>query len=244
MTSAPVTSAPMTGAQPDWGNELTTQLWWIIHKDLVCEFRTRLVWPRMVLLGLIVAYLLNHQMNLRPDELRHITGSLCWLTICFAAVLTLGQSGASEREEGCWEGLILYPVAPHTIYFAKLIVNAILLGALQLIVVPLFLLLSHTPLLAHPWEILLVSLLGNLGVTSIGTLLGAMTSGIRQSQSLLALLLLPLLVPVILAASEATRLIVEYHVASEWWFWVQLLGGFAIVHIAAGFILFEFVIEE
>ena len=94
-------------------------------------------------------------------------------------------------------------------------------------------------------KLLLVSVLGNLGIASVGTLLGAMSAGMRQSQSLLALLLLPLLVPVILGASEATRLIADNQVASDHWhYWVQLLGAFAIVYVTAGWALFEFVTED
>ena len=86
--------------------------------------------------------------------------------------------------------------------------------------------------------------LANLGITSVGTLLGAISTGMSQSQGLLALLLLPLLVPVILAASEATRLIGEIDVDSAGGHWVQLLGAFAIIYITTGWVLFEFVTED
>lgn len=225
-------------------NGLATKLWWIIQKDLICEYRARRAWPRMLLLGFVVAFLLSYQVALPPSQLQRVGASLCWLTICFAAVLTLGQSIAMEREDGCWDGLLLYPVTPQTIYLAKMFVNGVMVGALQLAVVPFFAVVCDAQWLAHPGELLLVSVLANLGVTSVGTLLGAISSGMSQSQGLLALLLLPLLVPVILAASEATTLIAENRVDSAWWHWVQLLGAFAIVYVTAGWVLFEFVIED
>ena len=221
-----------------------TKLWWIVHKDLVSECRARLVWPRMLALGLAVAFLLSYQLSVPQVELRQIAGSLCWLTVCIASVLTLGQAIAVEHEDGCWDGLLHYPTNAQTVYVAKLIVNVVALGALQCIVVPFFVLTSGTALLSHAGEILFVSLLGNLGISSIGTLVGAMSSGIRQSQGLLALLLLPLLVPVILAASKATTLIFVNQIGAEWWRWVQLLGAFAIIYITAGLVLFEFAIED
>ena len=57
-------------------------------------------------------------------------------------------------------------------------------------------------------------------------------------------MLLPLLIPVILAASEATRLVAEIHLESELWRWIQLLGAFAVVYLTAGWMLFEFVVED
>jgi heme exporter protein B len=223
---------------------LATKLWWIIRKDLLCEYRARLVFPRMLLIGLVVAFLLSYQMAMLPDVLPQMAASFCWLTICFAGVLTLGQSVGSERDDGCWDGLLLYPVAPSTVYIAKLLVNGITLAALQCIVVPLFSLVSDAAWFARPWEILLVCLLGNLGVCSIGTLLAAMSSGIGHVQNLLAILLLPLLIPVILAASEATSLITDNNVGSAWWRWVHLLGAFAVIYTTAGLVLFEWVTED
>ena len=133
------------------------KLWWIVQKDLVSEYRTRQAWPRMLLLGLVVAFLLTYQMKLPSSQLAQVSAGLCWLTICFAAVLTLGQSIAAERDEGCWQALLLYPVAPETVYFAKVIVNCLILGALQLVVVPFFAVISDSSWLSHPWQLLLVS---------------------------------------------------------------------------------------
>jgi heme exporter protein B len=216
------------------------KLWWIIQKDLVCEYRTHQAWPRMMILGLVVAFLLSYQMVLPPAQLQQVAASLCWVTLCFAAVLTLGQSIAMEREEGCWEGLLLYPVAPATIFLAKLIVNAIILGLLQLVIVPFFAIVSGAPWLSRSGQLLLISLLGNLGISSLGTLLAALAAGLHQSQGLLALLLLPLLVPVIIAASEATRLI---DAGQSSWQWLQLLAAFAIVYVTVGWVLFAHVGE-
>lgn len=223
---------------------MATKLWWIIQKDLICEYRARRAWPCMILLGVVVAFLLSYQTALTPSQLQRVGASLCWLTICFAAVLTLGQSIAMERDDGCWEALLLYPVTPQTVYVAKTIVNGAMVGALQLVVVPFFAVVCDAQWLSHPGELLLISVLANLGITSVGTLLGAISSGMSRSQGLLALLLLPLLVPVILAASEATRLIAENQVESACWHWVQLLGAFAIVYFTTGWMLFEFVVED
>ena len=91
---------------------------------------------------------------------------------------------------------------------------------------------------------LLVAGLGNIAIASIGTLLGAMTAGVRHGGNLLMLLMLPMVVPVVLAAAEATRLMVQGDFGTPWWRWVQLLGAFAIVFTTAATMLFDFVIED
>ncbi len=223
---------------------MTAKLWWIIHKDLVCEYRSRQVWPAMLLLGVVVAMVFGIQMQLPAEQKRQMAGSLLWLAIFFSGMLALDRSFTAEREDGCWEGLLLYPVAPAAIYLAKLAVNVVCLAVLELLLVPLFVVLADVPLLAHPWAMLLVALLGNLGIAAVGTLLGALTAGLRHGSSLSALLILPLVVPVVLAAAEATRLLVAGDFGATWWRWTELLGAFAVVFSVAGLVLFDFVVEE
>jgi len=220
------------------------KLWWMIHKDLISECRARLVWPAMLLMGVVVAVVFSVQMDLLPQQRPRMIGGLLWLAIFFAGMLAIDRSFAAEREQGCWEALRLYPVPPTAVYLAKLTVNVIALAALQCILIPLFVVLSDVPLLAYPGAMLLVALLGNLGIAAVGTLLSALTGGIRQNGNLLVLLVLPMVIPVVLAAAEATRLIALGDFGPAWWRWIQLLGAFAVVFITAGTILFDFAIEE
>ena len=198
----------------------------------------------MLLLGLVVALMFSVQMDLAPGAKRQIVGGLLWLAIFFAGTLALDRSLAAEREEGCWEGLLLYPVSATTIYLAKLVVNVIALAALQCVLVPLFAVLSDVPLLARPGPIILVALLGNLGISAVGTLLSAVASAVRHGAQLLPLLVLPMVIPVVLAAARATQLTVENDLGVAWWQWVQLLGAFDIIFVTAGIVLFDIAVEE
>jgi len=221
-----------------------TNIWWIVHKDLVTEFRARRVWPTMLLLGIVVGLVFSVQMEALSDQKQRIIGGLLWLAIFFAGMTAIDRSFASEREEGCWEGLKLYPISPTTVYLAKLMVNAVALAVLQCLLIPLFFTLADLPLLAHPGELVLIAVLGNLGITAIATLLSALATGIRKGGNLLVLLVLPLAIPVLLAAAESTRLLVENQINDAWWRWIQLLGALAVVFITAGTILYEYAIED
>jgi heme exporter protein B len=78
----------------------------------------------------------------------------------------------------------------------------------------------------------------------VGTLVSALASGSGKSGSLLVLVVLPLVIPVVLAAAECTRLVVENRIDDQWWRWLQLLGAFAILFVTAGTLLFEYAIED
>jgi len=91
---------------------VATKLWWIIHKDLVSECRARRTWPAMLLLGVVVVLVFAVQMDLPLQERQRVGGGLLWLAIFFAGTLAFDRSFASEREDGCWEGLLSYPLSP------------------------------------------------------------------------------------------------------------------------------------
>jgi len=220
------------------------KLWWLIEKDLRSEYRAQRVWPPMLVFGAAVALVFGIQMELLPNQKPQLVGGLLWLATFFAGMLAIDRSFASEREGSCWESLLLYPIPPTLIYLAKLLANVVALGALQCILIPLLIILSDVPLLTHPAAMLLLALLGNVGIAAAGTLLSAVVAGLRQNKNLLAILVLPMAVPVVLASAEATRLLTEGNFGPDWWRWIQLSGAFAILFVTAGILLFDFVIED
>jgi heme exporter protein B len=223
---------------------MITKFYWIVCKDLVSEYRARQVWPAMLMLGILVSFLFNIQLDAVAEGRTWIVGMLIWLAIYFAGILALHRTFAMEQEENCWDALCLYPVNATWIYLAKFAVNLITLAALQVVVLSLFVIFSKVPLLDHPLRMFTVALLGNIGLTSIGTLLGGVWSVNRQGTSMLAFLTLPLAIPVLLAASEATRLTMAHESGPLWWRWVGLLVVFAVVFVTAGILLFELLVED
>src|SRR5687767_11372549 len=126
-------------------------LWWMIHKDLTCELRTCRVLPGTLLLGVILVTVMALQIELPfKDEERIISGML-WLAILFAGTLVLEPSFSNERNDGCWETLLLYPATPTVLFLAKMAVNFGSIIALELILVPLFVVMTDVPLLSCPW---------------------------------------------------------------------------------------------
>ena len=222
---------------------MTSRLWWIVRKDIVCELRGQRIWPRMVLVLFFVAFLLTYQLDMTPAQRQKMAASLCWTTICMSAMVSIGPSIVQEQDDRCWEALRRYPVGLPTIYFAKLISNVLVLGTLQVVIIPFFAIACDTSWFDYPGRLALIGLLGNVGIASLETLLGALAAGIRQHHTL-AVLLIPLLIPVVLGAAEATRLTTVSPVDSQGWRWTQLLAAFAIVFVTAGWAFFDFAAED
>lgn len=216
---------------------------WLVQKDLRREFRSKHIVPRMLLLGMTLSFLLAYQSS-RSGSSADTAAGHCWMTLCVMAIVSLGSAVHQDHEHGCWNVLRLSPVPTPVLYLSKVAFNSLLFGFAQLVVVPLFVVFSDAPWHTHAWELSAVLLLGNLGVASIGTLLGAVSAATEQGDGLLSILLLPLLAPVMLASSEATRLLAENLLPVEWFRWLQLLGACAIVYLTAGCVLYDFVRED
>lgn len=224
--------------------ESAQTLWWLIHKDLLRELRTYSSWPGMLLLGIVTVFLLAAQLNVPLETKTTLAGGLLWLAIFFAGTTALERSFSGERDAGCTATLRLFPIHPSQLFLAKLAVNVVSLLILEIVLIPAFIVLTDVPLLNRPAPFLLVTMLGTLCFASIGTLVSALTSGMRSRSGLLAFLLLPLITPVMLGCAEATRLVLTDDIGPQFWQWIRLLAVFGGVFTTAGLVLFEFVTEE
>lgn len=220
------------------------QFWWIIHKDLTSELRTGQLWPPLCLYSLLVAAVFSYQMDMSPDQRIQIAGSLLWLTTFFAGMLSMDRTFIAERDDGCWHALRLYPISATSIYFAKLVVNVVTLAAMQTLIIGLLVVISDFPLAVHPWMIMLVALLGNIGLAAVGTLFSAVGISMRRNNGLLSLLVLPVVIPVVIAATQATQLLCENNLNAFCWRWINLLMVFDVIFVAAGAVLIDFIVEE
>lgn len=217
---------------------------WLVHKDLLREWRAPRVWPAMLLMGIVLALVIEMQVELPREQRASVVGGLFWLAAFFAGSVALDRSFAGERDDGCWHGLLLYPVAPATIFLAKTAANFLALCGLDAVLAPAFAIFSDVPLLDRPGPFLAIAGLANLGCAAVGTMVSALTHGLPHRGGLLVLLLLPLISPVVLGAAQATRLLLVGDLGEPWWRWMQLLACFAVVFVTLGTLLFEFVVEE
>lgn len=217
---------------------------WLVVKDLADEARGRRAWPGMLLLGLVLVLLLGVQAEQPMAQKQQAVSGSLWLAVFFAGTLALDRSLAGEREEGCWQALFLYPLPPSVIFLAKVTANSLGLVLLELVLVTVFAVVSDTPFLRRPFLLAVIASLGNVGFASVGVLISALTAGMSQRSGLLALLLLPLATPVVLAVAEATRLLVLDDVGEQWWRWAQMLAAFVVLFTTLGMLVFEFAIEE
>ena len=158
-------------------------------------------------------------------------------------MLAFNRSFQVELESGALEPLLQYPGPRWTIFAGKLLGNLIFVG-LMLVVVVMVGIVSLPGAIPRAWPSLLgVLALGVVGLVVLGTFYASMASRSRAREVLLPLLLFPMLVPVLLAATTASKALLGADVMHEAGAWIRLLIAYDVIFLAATLLTFEHVIE-
>ena len=214
-----------------------------LRKDLLLQWRGRIQIAAIFAFG--AAALLLFSFAIGPDSLalrQHAAGFL-WLGLLLASTLSLAESFEREMEEQALEGLLLLPASARALYYGKAIANWAQLALLGAALVPVMVVLYDAAFL-RLFSLLGIILLGTAGLSAPGTLYAAMTAQVRARQTLLPLLLFPLVVPVLLAAVKATSLLILGDPMGQLRSWAALLAIFCVIHWALGGLFFGRVVED
>ena len=215
----------------------------IAMKDLRTERRSKAGFNSVAALGVTILVLFGFALGPDAQALRDAAAGALWLAVLFAGVLAFNRSYQIELESDALEPLLLYPGARWTIFSGKLLANLIFIGLMLVIVVPIGLVLFQVPVPDAWAKLLLVLFLGVIGMVSLGTFYAAMASRSRAREVLLPLLLFPMLVPVLLAAMEASKALLAGDLMREAGLWIRLLVAFDVIFVVATHLAFEHVIE-
>ena len=215
----------------------------IAMKDLRTERRSKAGFKSVAAMGVTILVLFGFALGPDAQSLRDAAAGALWLAVLFAGVLSFNRSYQVELESDALEPLLLYPGARWTIFSGKLLANLMFIGLMLVIVVPIGLVLFQVPVPAAWAKLLLVLLLGVIGMVSLGTFYAAIASRSRAREVLLPLLLFPMLVPVLLAAMEASKALLVGDLMHEAGLWIRLLVAFDVIFVVATHLAFEHVIE-
>jgi heme exporter protein B len=217
----------------------------ILRKDLALELRTRQSVVAMVLFSVTVFVLFHFGLN--RDELDGALASgVLWVTILLATVLGVNRLFAADREDGALDGVLLAPIDRTAIYVAKATALFAYLVVLELIALPAFgvMLLGPDLLDAFP-ELLAILALANLGLAAVGALVAGIAAEARSRELVVPLMLLPLLVPVLIAAANATEpLLMRVAKPDELGKWLGFMGIFDTIFVLLSIAVFDYLLED
>jgi heme exporter protein B len=219
-----------------------TQALTVAAKDVRAELRTRDAISGSLVFAILVVVIFNFAFDLE-GEMSEVAGpGVLWVAIILAAMMGLGYVFAREREQGGLQGLLLMPMDRSAIFLGKVAGALLLTFALELFLLPLFAAFANVSVLS--FGLIAVLILGTVGFVTVGTLFSAMAVTTRSRELLLPLLLLPVAAPLLIAAVEGTRSVLEGEPWSELLPALGVLAAFDVVFVALCPFLFEYVMEE
>jgi heme exporter protein B len=193
----------------------------------------------------VTVFVLFH-FGLGRDELEgDLAAGALWVTLLLATVLGVNRLFAAEREQAGIDGLLLAPIDRTAVFLAKAAALFLYLALLELVAVPAFALLLLGP---EIWSALpeLVALLvvADLGLAVVGALVAAVGVEARARDLVVPLLLLPLVVPVLIAGASATEPLLGGAENRPLGVWLALLGLYDVVFVLVSVGVFDYLLED
>jgi heme exporter protein B len=217
----------------------------IVRKDLQLERRSFESVPAMLLFSVSAFVLFRFGLDRESLE-GDLASGVLWVTLLLAAVLGMNRLFVAEHEQGGFDGFLLAPVDRTAMFVAKALVLFGFLCAVELVAVPAFAILLLAPGAGQALPgLLAVLVLANAGIAVIGTLVGALGVQTRARDLIVPLMALPLLVPVVIGAAQATAPLFAGGGAEALpGRWLGVLALYDAVFGLLAYAVFDFLLEE
>lgn len=206
----------------------------ILWKDLLVELRSR---ERLVAMGafaVLVAVLLNYAIDPTVVRPRDVAPGLIWMTVVFSGMLGFGRAFQMEQEQDRLQGMLLSPIPRGTVYLCKALANLVLLVVVEALVFGVFALFFNLSYGAAGGWLAGAVLLATVGFAALGTLFGAVAVHTRMSDTILPILVFPLLLPLVIHAVTATARLMAGRPVTEVEGNLRRLAAFALLFTFAG----------
>lgn len=218
----------------------------VARKDLRIEWNSRVLVNQVAPFAAIVMVLFAFALD-NEGILQRVAPGLVWLATLFSMLVVIQRSFAVESADGALDALRVAGVDPVAIFLGKSLALAVQMVVLEaLLVFTAIVLYAVDPSAAGIGLLAVTVVAATVGLACVGTLYGGLAAGVRGRETLLPLLLLPVVAPVLIGATRATESAFGSGGATvgEGWPWVALLAVFAVLFAAVGSVAFGPLVDE
>ena len=219
--------------------------WLIAKRDLLVEWRSRIALNQVYPFAGIIMVMFGFAID-DTSLMERIAPGLVVLATMFSLLVLVQRSFAVETEDGALDALRTAGVSSTALFWGKSIALAVQLAVLEAILVLLAVLLYGSTI--RPSGVILLVLTwvtGTWGLATVGTLYGGLAAGARGRETLLPLLLLPVVAPVLIGATRAVEAALGARgTVADGWPWMGLVAVFAAVFCAGGTLAFGPLVDE
>lgn len=237
MVRLPVTMQTKRTLWRYWG-----KVWLIMAKDLRIELRAKEIIGVMMAFSVLAVIIFGMAFDLRVPRATMIIPGVLWGILLFSGTLGLNRSFSAEADHQTLMALLLAPLERSALYVGKVGANLLFMLLMLAVLLPVMLFIFDVNLF-QPW-ILVALFLGALGYIGVGTLFAALTASIRARESMLPILLLPVMAPVFMAGLKVTENVLDGRDWSHFQNWLGMLLAFDLIFLTAAFLVFDLIWEE
>jgi heme exporter protein B len=221
---------------------LWRETWLVAGKDLRIEARSRVVLYQILPFGVVVLLLFAFALDPSRGLLPRVAPGLFWVAVLLAALLAVSRAFAVESQNDARDGLRLSGLDGGSVFLGKALAVTIELVLLEAVLAAGVFLLYDVEL-GSVGLLVLSAIAATAGIAATGTLYGVLAVGLRVRETLVPVLLLPVVAPVMLGATRAWEAGLGGS-PSDGWPWVGLLGLFAVLYASIGMLAFGPLLEE
>ena len=202
------------------------KIWWIlVQRDLLMAWRRSSDIFSVVMFFVLAVVLFPLGVGPELDTLRKIAAGIIWVAALLAAMLALDQLLQSDADDGSLDLLLLAPIPLETIVIAKCCAHWMVTGLPLILVAPILGILLNLPL--SGFAVMIITLvISTPTISLLGSVGAALTIGARRGGVLVALLILPLLTPILIMSANAVDLAL---VGLNYTPLIALLGAFFLI---------------
>ena len=218
----------------------------VLYKELKLELHTPQTIPAMALFSLTTFVVFHFALQKSAVEGSLAAGVLT-VTVLFAAMLGINRLFVADHEDGGFDGFLLAPVDRSALLIAKALSLLAFLVIVEVIALPVFavLLLEPELTLEVAAKTALFLLLADIGIAFIGTLVAALAIRTRARDLIVPLIALPLLVPVVIGASQGIEPVLSSAGAQALeGRWLAVLCLYDLVFGLLAYAVFDYLLED
>ncbi|NGM70687.1 ABC transporter permease [Natronolimnobius sp. AArcel1] len=213
----------------------------VARKDLLVESRSKQTLNAAFVFSLLIIVVFSFVFGEAVGSREVLARGALWLAVVFGGAVGMSHAVALEGKNEAISGLLLAPVDRSAIYLGKVVSTAVLIvaiGTLSLAFVVVF--LDYTFALDALPALLGTIVLAAIGFSAVGVLLSILMLHSQLQESLLPVLLVPLVIPIILAGTELTQPSLPNEMARAWF---RVLVVYDALVVVAGWMTFEYIVE-
>lgn len=217
----------------------------IAAKDLRVERRSRVLLNQVLPFAGVTMVMFAFALD-ASNVLERVAPGLVWLATLFSLLVLVQRSFAVEADDGALDTLRVAGVDPVAIYWGKSLALAAQLAVLEVVLLGTAVVLYGADIPLGGVVLLVTTLItATCGLACVGTLYGGLTAGFSGRETLLPLLVFPVVAPVLIGATRAVESALGTGgvALAEGWPWIGLLAVFAVAFGVGGALAFGPLLE-